>query len=120
MALAYFSTWTTYGAWLPGDIRGWYQRGCGLRKPDALIRFEAALRMVESPVKLNHVQRELVHQAIVSHCGLRAWTLHAVNCRSNHVHVVVTAPGRPVDLPREQFKAWCTRRLREQARLASV
>ena len=41
--------------------------------------------------------------------------LHAVNCRSNHVHVVVAAPGRRIEVPREQFKAWCTRRLRERS-----
>jgi hypothetical protein len=36
MAIAFFSTWTTYGTWLPGDPRSWYQRGRGLREPDAL------------------------------------------------------------------------------------
>ena len=30
-----------------------------------------------------------------------------------HVHVVVAAPGRSIELPREQFKAWCTRKLKE-------
>jgi hypothetical protein len=40
--------------------------------------------------------------------------LHAVNCRSNHVHVVVTA-NRDPDEVREQFKAWCTRRLKQGA-----
>jgi len=40
--------------------------------------------------------------------------LHAVNCRTNHVHVVVTAPDRAIEIPREQFKAWCTRKLKER------
>jgi hypothetical protein len=43
------------------------------------------------------------------------WTLHAVNCRTNHVHVVVSAQRKPEDI-RDQFKAWCTRKLKESQR----
>ena len=119
MAIAYFSTWTTYGTWLPGDLRGWYQRGRGLQEPDALRRLEAMLRMTESAITLDPEQRRLVEDTIAAHCAIRKWDLHSVNCRSNHVHVVVTAPGRAIELPREQFKAWCTRRLKEQAQARS-
>ncbi len=120
MAIAFFSTWTTYGSWLPGDQRGWYQPGRGLREPDAMRRLEAALLMTESALTLDLEQRQTVERTIAEHCAIRKWLLHAVNCRSNHVHVVVTAPDRRLELPREQFKAWCTRRLkeREQARAA--
>ena len=122
MAIAFFSTWTTYGTWLPGDPRGWYQRGRGLREPDALRRFEAALRMAEKALTLDAEQRRLVEKTIADHCAIRKWVLHSVNCRSNHVHVAVTAPGREIEVPREQFKAWCTRRLKEleQARRSVV
>jgi REP element-mobilizing transposase RayT len=116
MAIAFFSTWTTYGTWLPGDPRGWYEHGRGLQEPDARLRLEAMLRMTDSAVVLDTAQRRLVEQTIADHCAIRDWTLHAVNCRSNHAHVVVTAPGRPIELPREQFKSWCTRRLKALAR----
>ncbi|HEV3118489.1 MAG TPA: hypothetical protein VGY58_15675 [Gemmataceae bacterium] len=49
---------------------------------------------------------------IAEHCRIRGWELHAVNCRTNHLHVVVTADRDP-DQVRAQFKAWCTRRLKE-------
>jgi hypothetical protein len=111
MAIAFFSTWTTYGTWLPGDQRGWFKRGHGLQESDPLREFEAALRMTEDAVTLDHQQRRLVEKTIADHCGIRQWMLHAVNCRSNHVHVVVTAPDRPIEVPREQFKSWCTRNL---------
>jgi REP element-mobilizing transposase RayT len=114
MAIAIFSTWTTYGTWLPGDSRGWYQSGRGLQHPDALRQFEASLRMAESVITLDRDQRRLAEKTITDHCAIRSWNLHAVNCRSNHVHVVVTAPVRRIELPREQFKAWCTRRLKER------
>jgi REP element-mobilizing transposase RayT len=112
-AIAYFSTWTTYGTWLPGDERGWFRSGRGWQEPDRMRALEAALRMTDEAVTLDPAQRRLVQDVIADHCGIRRWTLHAVNCRSNHVHVVVTAPGRAIEVPREQFKAWCTRRLKD-------
>ncbi|MBY0457988.1 MAG: transposase [Gemmataceae bacterium] len=78
-------------------------------------RLEAELLMTESALVLDHDQRRVVEQTIAAHCAIRKWDLHAINCRSNHVHVVVTAPDRSIELPREQFKAWCTRRLKERA-----
>jgi len=120
MAIAYFSTWTTYGTWLPGDQRGWYQSGGGLRHHDAMRNLEAALLMNESALVLDPEQRRLVEKTIADHCAIRNWTLHAVNCRSNHVHVAVTAPNRTIEVPREQFKAWCTRKLKEHERSRSL
>jgi REP element-mobilizing transposase RayT len=116
MAIAYFSTWTTYGTWLPGDDRGWYQNG-RLHLPDFLAQFAASLRMTDDVVTLTPDQRSLVESTIKNHCIQRGWTLHAVNGRTNHVHVAVTAPGRDLDIPRKQFKAWCTRDLKEQTGL---
>jgi REP element-mobilizing transposase RayT len=64
---------------------------------------------------LDHEQRQIVEATIADHCRIRNWVLHAVNCRSNHLHVVVSAPGYHSNVVREQFKAWCTRRLKEHA-----
>jgi REP element-mobilizing transposase RayT len=54
----------------------------------------------------------MVEDAIREHCDIRNWSLHAVNARTNHVHVVVTATGTRPESVRDQFKAWCTRRLK--------
>jgi REP element-mobilizing transposase RayT len=116
MAIAFFSTWTTYGTWLPGDQRGWFKRGEGYQAPNPLREFEAALRMTERAITFDKEQRHLVEKTIADHCRIRKWLLHGVNCRSNHVHVVVTAPNRAIEVPREQFKAWCTRKLKERER----
>lgn len=114
MAIAYFYTWTTYGTWLPGDERGWFEIGAGLQAPDLARMFEAALRMKEGAITLDLVERHLVETTIADHCAIRHWTLHAANCRTNHVHVVLTAADRTIDIPREQLKAWCTRKLRKR------
>jgi hypothetical protein len=113
--LAYFLTWPTYGTWLPGDERGWVRHHRGRQLPDLVMKLESSARMTEDACRLDNEERRIVEATIARHCRARHWTLHAVNCRSNHLHVVVTAREHP-DEVRDQFKAWCTRRLKEFAR----
>lgn len=115
--LAYHLTWTTYGTWLPGDARGWVRWGeTGIKPPDPRRESDARNRMAESAVLLSEEQRALVEKTIRDHCRIRGWLLHAVNARSNHVHVVVTADRDP-DEAMHQFKAWCSRKLSDAAGL---
>jgi REP element-mobilizing transposase RayT len=112
--LAYFLTWTTYGTWLPGDARGWVKEGEGFRLPEWKIEHEARRKLAEAPCILDDAERKMVEDTIRQHCVVRGWTLLAVSCRTNHVHVVVNASASP-DTVMSQFKAWCTRRLTEHA-----
>jgi REP element-mobilizing transposase RayT len=73
---------------------------------------ESAALMTEDACVLDEEQRRLVEKTIADHCAIRGWILHAVNCRTNHLHVVVTANLHPKEVI-SQFKAWCTRRLKE-------
>ena len=115
MAIAIFTSWTTYGTWLPGDARGWYQHGLGLQSPDPELQTMMRMQLKEEPIPFDLDQRKLVENTIRENCSFRGWILHAVNCRTNHVHVAVTAPNiRKITIPRETFKSWCTRRLRTQ------
>lgn len=114
--LAYFLTWTTYGTWLPGDERGWVEKPGQFRAPDP-ERQEAARRLMTEPaLTLDMQQRSIVEATIADHCRIRGWQLHKVSARTQHVHVVVTAPGRDPEVVMDQFKAWCTRRLKERER----
>ena len=90
--IGYFITWTTYGTWLPGDERGWNRKDEleGLL-PDLLFKEAATSKMKEASFKLSANDRRSVHKVISDHCIVRRWNLHALNVRSNHVHVVVTA-----------------------------
>ena len=112
---------TTYGTWLPGDERGWVQYHRGSQLPDPVKKLEASARMSEDACRLNDDERRLVETTIAAHCRSRNWILHVVNCRSNHVHIVVTAVEHP-DKVRDEFKARCTRRLKElqQQRFAAT
>src|SRR5436309_36464 len=113
--LAFYLTWPTYGTWLPGDERGWVKYGRGFQPPDPIRKLEAEARMTEDACILDEAQRQLVEQTITDHCLIRGWEMRAVNCRTNHLHVVVSANRHPDDI-REQFKAWCTRKLKELER----
>ena len=108
--LAYFLTWTTYASWLPGDRRGWADRGL-IRGPNPRLRRIASSRARGRRVVLDVAARRLVEWTIADHCRRRSWHLHACHCRAEHVHVVVTAGGRPPHVVLGELKAWCSRAL---------
>lgn len=114
--LAYFLTWTTYGTWLRGDSRGSIVDDSRVGMPvspkrNALRRHDEKL-LTQSPVILKTEARLLVERTIREVCHVRSWVLHALNCRTNHVHVVLSARITP-ERVLVQLKAWSTRRLRE-------
>ncbi len=80
--------------------------------PNELFEQMNAADMKETAFTLSPNERTIVENTVRRHCEIRGWTLHAVNARSNHVHVVVTAPGYRPEVVRDQFKAWCTRNLK--------
>jgi REP element-mobilizing transposase RayT len=117
--LGYLLTWTTYGTWLPGDARGWVKKGTpGSQTPDPEREARAEAAMAETAVVLTADQRKLVEDTIREHCRRRGWVLHAVNARTNHVHAVVTAERDPRDIM-GQLKAWCSRKLSDDAGLTT-
>ncbi len=115
--LAYFISFRCYGTWLHGDARGSVDRrhnlvGEPLLAPHpARERWEAG-RMSHGAVGLQPAERSLVEPAIREVCVHRGWDLHAVNVRTNHVHLVVAADLSP-ERVLNTLKAWSTRRLRE-------
>jgi REP element-mobilizing transposase RayT len=117
MPLAYHIIWTTYGTWLPGDARGWIKSGVmGVQAPNPELEQHAREMMAEAEVRLTHEQRDAVEQVIRDHCRIRKWLLHAVNSRSNHVHVVVTCDCDG-EKARDEFKLWASRKLSDLAGL---
>jgi hypothetical protein len=89
------------------------------RFPDPQREAAAGSLLTEEPCVLNPEQRRLVEETIAQHCAILGWHLHAVNCRTKHVHVVVIAPVPP-KVVRDQLKAWCTRQLKERQRVANA
>ncbi|MHC4695890.1 MAG: transposase [Planctomycetota bacterium] len=114
-AVPYLITFTTYGTWLHGDKRGAVDRdhnayGAPFLRPDASRKSAATKRTTKDSVVLNAERRRVVHRTVEQVCEHRGWTLHAVNVRSNHVHVVVSAPECP-ERVMNALKSWATRKL---------
>jgi len=111
--LGYFITWTCYGTWLPGDDRGWTKWHKGEVVPQPLLASWCLAKMKDVPIFLDKYQRCIVNETVALHCQIRDWYLHAVNCRSNHCHTVITAMHHDGEQVRDQLKSWCKRKLKE-------
>ena len=100
-----------------GDKRGSVDRDNNQIKTPFLLpnknrhNFRTA-QLSQSPVILDDWQRSLIEKAIRDVCDYRGWQLYAINVRTNHVHVVVSADETPERVMKD-FKAYATRRLRE-------
>lgn len=69
--------------------------------------------MTEDACFFTASERQIVENQVMETCTYRKWTLHSVNCRSNHLHLVVGAANTHPTKIRDDVKAWCTRRLKE-------
>ena len=119
--ISLFITWTTYGSWLPGDTRGWMKWKAGQQQPQPLLEDWCKNQMKEKAVLLDAQHRQVVEDVVRKHSDIRSWELHAVSCRSNHVHVVVTVVPKTgnkddgIKRVRDELKANATRVLRRCA-----
>jgi REP element-mobilizing transposase RayT len=68
--------------------------------------------MKGDPVLLTEHQRSIADEAIREHCGFRNWQIVEVNCRTNHVHLIVTAFDASPERVMDELKAYATRALR--------
>jgi hypothetical protein len=112
--LAFFITWTIYGTHLQGDELGWRRRRHGEQLPQPRLARWRRERLKHDVLLLTSEQRAVVERECQRHCEHRAWRMWAVNVRSTHAHVVVTAAGVSGKTARDQLKANGTRGLREQ------
>jgi REP element-mobilizing transposase RayT len=113
--LAYFLTFTCYGAWLHGQEAGSVDRTHNAPGTPLLPADEARLqsehqRMDHPPYHLDRTRRRLVRQAILDVCAYRQWDLLALHVRATHVHVIVRAETAPERILND-FKAYASRAL---------
>jgi REP element-mobilizing transposase RayT len=115
----YFLTFRTYGTWLHGDERGSVDRrnnqfGEPLLPPAPDWQQSNIAQMKSAPCTFNQVQRRCVHETLCEVASFRNWYIHALSVQSNHVHIVVSVPENvSAERAMNDFKAWATRRLRE-------
>jgi REP element-mobilizing transposase RayT len=110
--MAYLLTWRTFGTWLPGDKRGWWDHKRGYQAASPELENYVRKHMTQSPVRLAVKHRRVVKERITAYCEYRNWPMHAVTCQSNHVHVVISALPNPKRVM-ATLKSRCTRELKE-------
>ena len=117
--LGYLITFRTYGTWLHGDERGSMDRreynvyGEMKIAPNALARSRDRNLMKSPPFEMDAAARSVVKEAIREVCAFRNYGLFALNVRTNHVHLVVSACWAP-GFMMNAFKSYATRRLRNE------
>lgn len=111
---ALFMTWTVYGTHLPGDASGWRHRNHGPMLPQPMLAAWHRNRLKHGVNLLDEEMRNVVNQALCDIIEFRQWVLWAVAVRSNHVHVVLSAPRYTPRLVRDQLKAKATLELRKK------
>ncbi len=116
-AVAYLITFTTYGTWLHGDQRGSVDPrhdvyDAPVVGPSAVLRSHSAQRLSHPKIHLDTSCRGIVQRTIEEVCEYKSWTVHALDVRTNHIHVVVSAPDAPERIM-NTLKSWATRRMSE-------
>lgn len=122
--IAYLLTFRTYGTWLHGDERSSVRRNgnnqyLGPRvTPSVPLKESLQKAQKEAPFVMDTEQRKCVEGAIKEVCEFREYLLRALNVRTNHAHVVVSAAAKPEKVVND-FKVYATRRLRAEWRCSS-
>ena len=62
--IASFLTITSYGTWLPGDVRGWVEYRHGWQLPDPVLELESKTRMTEDACTLTADERAIVERQV--------------------------------------------------------
>jgi len=74
--------------------------------------------MKEDPLSLSPAERQVVEGTVRAHCRLRDWRMIGVNCRRNHVHVLLSTDGTSPEKVMRELKAYCTRALKVECGIA--
>ena len=121
-------TWTCYGAWLPGDRRGFVSHvrdehgamvihnipGTPYDADMPTLEAHARSQMAGSPVTLDHRDADALIQQYQETARIRRWELQAASVMFNHTHVVVGVPGDPdPESILESLKSWATRAVKK-------
>ena len=113
--MTYFLTFNCYGAWVPGDERGWVERARGnyrggYKDPSPGLAQYARKIMPQEPYQLDVPRARVVLDAISEACQYRGWDLAAAHVRMTHVHIVVANICDP-DRAISDFKSYSSRAL---------
>lgn len=116
--IAYFITFSCYGARLHGDEAGSVDRNHNIPRTPHLSPNSQRLqmerrRMNAASYEMDAQRRSLVLSATREVCSYRCWSLLAAHVRTNHVHIVVHAATAPERIMND-IKVYASRLLNSQ------
>ena len=103
-------TWTTYGTWLPGDIRGYVNDG-KILQGDKIILQQNKERQKYSTVKLNLAERQITNQTILEQAKQIDQKIEALVVCSSHIHLLVRPNLISIEQIVSRYKSATTRKL---------
>jgi hypothetical protein len=86
--LATMVTTTTYGTWLPGDLRGYVDRGVILPANPALLQHAKAM-LLKDPVYFSRAERDVLFNTIQDAAGEFNYKLYCVSIECWHSHWLI-------------------------------
>jgi REP element-mobilizing transposase RayT len=87
MAITFVTT-TSFGTWLPGDLRGYVRKGVILPGDPKLLELSRQL-MKGTPVYFSVAEREQLFDALVAACAEFDYRLSDVTIESWHLHWII-------------------------------
>jgi len=116
---AYLITIRTFGTWLHGDERlsvgrdGKNVYGTPAIPSNPKLQELMKSELKQPPIIFNEQQRKVVEVAVTELCEQRKYDLKAINVRTNHAHIVLSAQINPERIA-DACKAFATKKLREE------
>jgi len=101
--VGYMVTWTTYGTWLQGDMRGYVKDGVVIEKNEQL-RQDNEHRLVKNSVRFGSDEKRIVEIAIKREAKKYQVGLAAIAVCSNHVHAVAVSGEQSIEKMVARFK----------------
>ena len=127
----YHVTGNTYGTWLPGDPRGWREKGHkrhvdgDYKTPpppgtgERLLTYSRDV-MAEDAVSLNAAHREIAGKAMVAFLVARGFEVIVLSCDAIHFHLLSRFPDGDVRRQVGHAKVNASYRLRDAGRKGKV
>ncbi len=113
--VGYMLTWTTYGSWLPGDERGYVDRGKILQGDGKLL--ERNRNRQKTPiVKLTAQEKKVVKQTILAEAEKIKHIIEALTVYSNHIHLLARPHKEFIEKLASRYKSITTRALWQNGR----
>ena len=102
--IGYMLTWTTYGTWLQGELKGFVKNG-KRRGENAALRKRNVQNLKGRVVKLSRNERAIVREAILDAAKRFRLKIHAIAVYSNHVRVVAEYVDVPTGVVVGRYKS---------------